>query len=77
MKRHEVVTILAPSLMQAQRYGVTASDIQRAAAYAEYSVRKATGEKVEAIVYDLCQRYGITRRNMFAAFKRMKEDVAP
>ena len=77
MKRHEVVSILAPTLRQAQRYSITATDIQRAEAYTEYAARKAAGEKVEAIIYDLCDRYGITRRNMFAAIKRMKEDIQP
>ncbi|MBR1801020.1 MAG: hypothetical protein IJ767_05930 [Bacteroidaceae bacterium] len=75
MTRGEAAMMLGDALLRARRLGVTAADVERLGVLREYAEGKASGEKMEAVVMELCERWGMSRSGLFRYVQRMGEVV--
>lgn len=75
MKRWQYIESVAPTLTMFRQVNGKYSDVLRLPIYHEYCRRKAGGEKVEAIVYDIQVRTGISRGELFKFIRRMGETI--
>lgn len=77
MKKVLFLKLNAEMLKLMSKCGLRGDDYKYIRAYEEYSILRAEGEKADAILMEMSQRYRVSESTLKRAFKRLSGEVNP